>query len=220
MSTGEEEHPQGWGVRTVRLSFLQRDLIEKLCTLPPYLNIDHCMPKPTEMIRLIITESIANLPSVKNTMIKIWDPQPSMIERSMPFFGGRKTSPWTNFQPNSSCASSFTNTQINEKYKFINPANYQQTDIPSEFNNIALYIKLTKDRSNWATVTTFFPMQAYKQFFCLGRIIINKFSDQVTIWVDGPNNGCYMSIALKIAQQPEKDFFCSSNLTFFIKICS
>ena len=164
------------------------------------------MPKPTEMIRLIITESIANLPSVKNTMIKIWDPQPSMIERSMPFFGGRKTSPWTNFQPNSSCASSFTNTQINEKYKFINPANYQQTDIPSEFINIALYIKLTKDRSNWATVTTFFPMQAYKQFFCLGRIIINKFSDQVTIWVDMPHDMLHVNSSENCTATKERFF--------------
>ena len=65
--------PQRWGVRTVRLLFLQ-DLIQKLlCTPPtvPYLNIDHCMPKATEMIRLIITENIANLPSVRNTVKKI-----------------------------------------------------------------------------------------------------------------------------------------------------
>ena len=34
-------------------------------------HIDHCTPKVTKMTRLIITESIANLPSVKNTMIKI-----------------------------------------------------------------------------------------------------------------------------------------------------
>ena len=50
---------------------------------------------------------LLNLPSVKNTIIKIWVPHPSITERSMPFLGGRKTSPWTNFQPNFSWASSY-----------------------------------------------------------------------------------------------------------------
>ena len=48
-----------------------------------------------------------DLPNVKNNMMKICVPHPSIIESSMPFFGGRNTSPWTNFQPNSSWASSF-----------------------------------------------------------------------------------------------------------------
>ena len=46
-------------------------LDRKIMHPPPYLNINHCMPKATEMIRLIITENIANLPSVRNTMKKI-----------------------------------------------------------------------------------------------------------------------------------------------------
>ena len=64
-----------------------------------------------------------------------------------------------------------------------------------------------------------FPYAGLQTIF-LFRKDINKFSDQVTIWVDRPNNRCYMKIALKIAQQPEKDFFRKSNLPFFIKICS
>ena len=46
-------------------------------------------------------------PNVKNTIINIWVPQPNMTDNNIPFFGGRKTSPWTNFQPNSSWASSY-----------------------------------------------------------------------------------------------------------------
>ena len=61
----------GVGGKDCEVIIFQRNLIEKLCTLLPYLNIDHCMPKATKMITLIITKSIANLPSVKNTMIKI-----------------------------------------------------------------------------------------------------------------------------------------------------
>ena len=56
-----------------------------------------------------------------------------------------------------------------------------------------------------------FPYAGLQTIF-LFRKDINKFSDQVTIWVDRPNNRCYMKIALKIAQQPEKDF--SANLIY------
>ena len=64
-----------------------------------------------------------------------------------------------------------------------------------------------------------FPYAGLQTIF-LFRKDINKFSDQVTIWVDRPNNRCYMKIALKIAQQQEKDFSAVLIYPFFIKICS
>lgn len=39
---------------------------------------------------------------VTNVMMKIWVPEPRNTDRSMPFLGGLKTSPWTSFHPNSS----------------------------------------------------------------------------------------------------------------------
>ena len=39
-------------------------------------------------------------------MTSTWTPDPTNTDSSMPLCGGRNTSPWTNFQPNSSCASS------------------------------------------------------------------------------------------------------------------
>lgn len=35
-----------------------------------------------------------------------WNPEPTKTESNMPRFGGLNTSPWTNFQPNSSLISS------------------------------------------------------------------------------------------------------------------
>lgn len=43
---------------------------------------------------------------VTKVMMKIWVPDPRKTDSSIPFRGGRKTSPWTSFQPNSSWASS------------------------------------------------------------------------------------------------------------------
>ena len=58
-----------------------------------------------------ITCSSAVLPRVTKIIVVICVPEPSMTESSMDFLGGRNTSPWTNFQPNSSWASS-CNTNI------------------------------------------------------------------------------------------------------------
>ncbi|KAG5460314.1 MAG: hypothetical protein BJ554DRAFT_7654 [Olpidium bornovanus] len=40
-------------------------------------------------------------------MQKSWAPVPAMTERSIGFAGGRNTSPWTSFHPESSCTSSW-----------------------------------------------------------------------------------------------------------------
>lgn len=48
-----------------------------------------------------------DLQRVTKVMMKIWVPEPRKTDNSIPFLGGRKTSPWTNFQPNSSWASSW-----------------------------------------------------------------------------------------------------------------
>ena len=44
--------------------------------------------------------TLSHSPNVKNTVINVWVPQPNMTDNNIPFFGGRKTSPWTNFQRN------------------------------------------------------------------------------------------------------------------------
>lgn len=44
---------------------------------------------------------------VTKVMMKIWVPEPRKTDSSIPFLGGRKTSPWTSFHPNSSWASSW-----------------------------------------------------------------------------------------------------------------
>lgn len=46
------------------------------------------------------------LQRVMKVMMKIWVPCPRNTDSNMPFLGGRKTSPCTCFQPDSSCASS------------------------------------------------------------------------------------------------------------------
>ena len=48
-----------------------------------------------------------NLLSVISVIKKIWTPLPKKTESTIPLRGGRNTSPWTNFQPNSSWASSY-----------------------------------------------------------------------------------------------------------------
>lgn len=44
--------------------------------------------------------------NVTNVIQNTCAPDPSKTDKSIPLRGGRNTSPWTNFQPNSSCASS------------------------------------------------------------------------------------------------------------------
>lgn len=49
---------------------------------------------------------------VTKVIMEIWLPEPRKTDSSIPFLGGRKTSPWTNFHPNSSWASSWRRKQI------------------------------------------------------------------------------------------------------------
>ncbi|PWA18678.1 hypothetical protein CCH79_00005662 [Gambusia affinis] len=54
--------------------------------------------------------------SVMKVMMKIWVPCPRNTDSSIPFLGGRKTSPCTCFHPDSSCASSW-GTNVNTRVK-------------------------------------------------------------------------------------------------------
>ena len=46
-------------------------------------------------------------PRVMTVMKNICSPFPTKTDKSIPLRGGRNTSPWTSFHPNSSCASSY-----------------------------------------------------------------------------------------------------------------
>ena len=54
---------------------------------------EHKAVNPCSNGNQLIIPDLVDLPKVKNNMMKICVPHPSIIESSMPFFGGRNTSP-------------------------------------------------------------------------------------------------------------------------------